>query len=476
MAVQCALSLRLIWGNTAFEDEAQYLWAGHVELASWLTGQPAWDTISWMPTEFSGAPVIYPPLAEIANSIGGLVAARLLSLAFIEGATVLLWLTTRRLTSTQVAAAAAVTVWVLTSSVQFLSAFATFDAMALFLLTLATYLVARSPTSTRTLVLAGLVLALADATKYATALWDPVIAALVLVLIPGWKSALRYVACLTGCTALFLLLGLLAGGSGYWTGVTTTTLNRDAAAFGNTVAPLSVLWQSAQWIWPVVALALVAVILERNWLTVVLLIATLLAPLHQAQIETTVSLNKHVAFGAWFGCIAAGYAAMRIANAVRGHPARLTVAMNSAAIAAAVIAFTGIINARVMYQDWPDETKPIAQVEQLLPSHPCPCLMMSSEVYQYYLEDKLPEATQQSLIGSPYYIQYQVGNKTLTGTNAYVQAVRRHFYSIIELDDGENPPLDATLMHVVSTTEGYHLVQVTLWPGGGAWVYVYRRP
>ena len=34
---------------------------------------------------------------------------------------------------------------------------------------------------------------------------------------------------------------------------------------------------------------------------------SVLAPLHQAQIHTLISLHKHVIFGAWFGAIVAGY-------------------------------------------------------------------------------------------------------------------------------------------------------------------------
>ena len=45
------------------------------------------------PAYFSGAPVIYPPLAALADSVGGLAGARLLSLVFMLGATALLWAT-----------------------------------------------------------------------------------------------------------------------------------------------------------------------------------------------------------------------------------------------------------------------------------------------------------------------------------------------------------------------------------------------
>ena len=73
LAAQVLLSARLFWTNTAYQDEALYLWSGHLEWLHWLHGLrlPA-----SFPEYFSGAPVIYPPLGAIADSLGGLAAAR----------------------------------------------------------------------------------------------------------------------------------------------------------------------------------------------------------------------------------------------------------------------------------------------------------------------------------------------------------------------------------------------------------------
>src|SRR5215471_18676126 len=175
LAVQAALSLRLVWSNTAFMDEALYLWAGHVEIAHLLYG----SVIPAFPTYFSGAPVIYPVLGAIADAYGGLALARLLSLAFMLASTTLLYSVTGRLFGRRAAIGAAA-VFAVLGPVQVLGAFATFDAMSVFLLALATWLVtrARGPSSELLLVAAGLVMALADAAKYASALWNPVIIAL----------------------------------------------------------------------------------------------------------------------------------------------------------------------------------------------------------------------------------------------------------------------------------------------------------
>ena len=93
LAVQAALSASMVRASTAFGDEALYLSAGHLEWSHWLHGTqiPAYQT--W----FSGAPVIYPPIGAIADSLGGLAAARLLSLVFMLGVTSFVWGTATRL-------------------------------------------------------------------------------------------------------------------------------------------------------------------------------------------------------------------------------------------------------------------------------------------------------------------------------------------------------------------------------------------
>ncbi len=102
LTIQAVLSLRLVWSNTAFLNEATYLLAGHAEIAHWLHGTP----VPAYPA-FPGSPVIYPPVAALAARLGGLAAARILSLLCVVGTTVVLWSTTRRLFGASAAMCAA---------------------------------------------------------------------------------------------------------------------------------------------------------------------------------------------------------------------------------------------------------------------------------------------------------------------------------------------------------------------------------
>ena len=80
-------------------------------------------------------------MAALAASGRGLVGARLLSLAFMLGATILLWGVATRLFG-RWAGFVAAALFAALGPTQFLGAFATYDAMSLFLLTAAAWCVA----------------------------------------------------------------------------------------------------------------------------------------------------------------------------------------------------------------------------------------------------------------------------------------------------------------------------------------------
>src|SRR5450755_2689400 len=229
LAVQAALSLRLVRANTAFQDEALYLWAGHREWAHWLHGTP----VPPFGTFFSGAPVIYPPLGSLADSVGGLAGARVLSLVFMLGATVLLWDSTGRLFGRRAAFFAAALFAVLGPTLH-LGAFATYDAMSLFFIALASWFVVRAgdrQDATGWMVAAGAALAVGNAAAYSSALFDLVVLVLALLTAyprPGGKLAAGRCATLLIVTATLLLAGVLIGGSSYATGIGRTTLARVA--------------------------------------------------------------------------------------------------------------------------------------------------------------------------------------------------------------------------------------------------------
>ena len=270
LVVQTLLSVRLLGADTAFVDEAAYLWAGHLEWAHWLHGV----AIPPFSAYFSGSPVMYPPLGALADSVGGLAGARLLSLAFMLGTTVLLWNVTSRLFGRQAGFFAAALFAVAGPSLH-LGAFAVYDAMSLFLLALAAWLVvgaAEQQEAAGRMAAAGAVLALANATAYSSALFDPIVVALALLtaLPSSRRLAARRCGSLVTVLVSLLIGGVLLGGNSYLHGISQTTLTRA----GGAASPLQVLADAWSWTGVILVLALCGVIASwashrnttRTWL------------------------------------------------------------------------------------------------------------------------------------------------------------------------------------------------------------------
>jgi hypothetical protein len=389
LVVQTVLSIRLVKADTAFEDEAAYLWAGHLEWAHWLHGAP----IPPFSAYFSGAPIIYPPIGALADSVGGLTAARILSLIFMLGATALLWGIASRLYGRQTAFFAAALFAVLGPTLH-LGAFATYDSMSLFLVALAAWLVVtagETGEATGRMVAAGVVLALANATAYSTALFDPIVVLLALLTAlprPGGKTVLRRIAILVIVLVVLLLLALLIGGSSYLGGFERTTLARVPGA----ASPLTVLADSWSWAGLIVVLAACGIVVSaltgqgrtRTWLLAVLTIAALLGPLEQARLDTVASLNKHVGLGAWFAAIAAGYAVDWFVTAAPAGRNRV-LTCGACVVALAFPVSLGASQSHAFSTSWANSTSFIAILRPLADRGNGTLLVEDPTIAEYYL-------------------------------------------------------------------------------------------
>lgn len=321
LAVQSVAALHLALSRPAFIDEATYGYAGGQELSHWIHGIPVANFQEW----FSGAPVVYGPLDALVTSVGGLTGGRLLSLAFMLGATVLVYATGAQLFG-RTAGLLAAALFSGLATVQFLSALATFDAMALCCLAGAVCLVVRAggrtdmPSIIYSAVAAPVMLVIADAAKYAAALWDPFVFGLAVV-VPvmaglSWREGIvrgvRFAILLS-----FLIAGLLAiGKTKYLMGIFGSTVSRGTTGTpGMEASTVAVLRAGVSLGGVPIALAgagvLVLCVSHPRWPRVIagliLLLATIAPVLAQARLGTTVSLDKHVAFGALFGCVLGGY-------------------------------------------------------------------------------------------------------------------------------------------------------------------------
>lgn len=388
LAVQAVLTLRLLNADTAFQDEALYLWAGHREWAHLLHGA----TLPPFASYFSGAPMLYPPIGALADSVGGLIAARVLSLLFMLAATALLWATASKLFG-RLAALFACGLFAVLGPVLHLGSFATYDAMSLFGVALATWWVVRVADrrdATGWLIAAGVVLALANATAYSSTLFDPVVISIAALTALGYggKIAAARAGLMLTVVAVLIGAGLLIGGSRYLSGIGQTTVIRTA---GSDPASL-VLTDSWSWAAFIAVTAVAGVVAgylgkagrARIGLLAVLACAIALVPVEQASLHTTASLNKHLAMGAWFGAIAAGYAASRfISAAPRGQLQVIT--CGACIVALTLPASIGARQSHAFATAWPSSASFIAILSPLVEHSSGRLLIEDPSLAEYYL-------------------------------------------------------------------------------------------
>ncbi len=471
LVVQAALSIRLVKADTAFEDEATYLWAGHLEWANWLHGTPIPPFASY----FSGAPVIYPPLGALADSVGGLTAARILSLAFMLGATALLWGGAGRLYGHRAAFFGAA-LFAICGPTLHLGSFASYDAMATFLIALAAWCVIRAGDSgdaAGRMVAAGAVLALANAAAYSSALFDPIVILIALLTAfpkPGGKVAARRIAILLAVLITLLLVGLLIGGSSYVGGFERTTLMRVPGA----ASWVTVLHDAWSWTGVITALAVCGIVISlvnrqgrrRTWLLVVLTIAAILGPLEQARLHTAASLDKHVGLGAWFAAIAASYAVdWFIAAAPAGRNRALT--CGACVLALAFPLSLGASQSWAFSTSWPNSAGLTAILGPLVDHSHGRLLVEDPTVAEYYL----PAGSQWQRWSSTRNIVLPSGASTGGPTQqagvvgpgdagTFAMYVHEGYFSLIALNFADTTSLDHSIAADIKHDQNYRKAEI----------------
>jgi len=471
LAVQTALSLWLVRADTAFEDEAEYLWAGHLEWAHVLHGVP----LPQFPSYFSGAPVIYPPIGALADSIGGLTGARILSLVFMLGATVALWATTNRLLG-QRAAFFAAALFAVSGPTLHLGSFATYDAMSVFLVTLAAWLVVRPGErrdATVWMIAAGVALALADATAYTYAVFDVVILLLALVTAfpkPGGRFAAMRPLTILAVGGVLVLVALLLGGSRYYHGIGQTTKFRTSGSD----SPLTVLSQAWSWTGVIVITAICGAVYSwvrrpghaQTWLLTLLSGAALLIPAEQASLHTTASLNKHLDLGIWFAAIAAGYAVDRLIAAAPAGNMRV-VTCGACVIALCFPVVIGTSQSRTFATNWPNSSAFTAILGPLVDHSTGRLLVEDPSIAEYYL----PAGSQWMRWSSTRNIVSPSGAPTggpsaaagvvgAGNAGTYAMYIKIGYFSLVALNFSDTTTLDQSLAADLNRNPHYYKIGV----------------
>lgn len=347
LVTQVALSLRL--SDSAFEDEALYIGAGHDYLRQILSGTPVTEPYGGF---FSGLPMFYPLLAAVLDSIGGLGLVRMFSLVCMVVATLTIRATAQHLwgrLSGNLTAAALVA----TGPVLFLGSLATFDALCLALLSTAVWIGITRRTY-RSAVLMGTLLAVAAAAKYTGFVFIPVVLAITLV--GSRRKPIR--AFLAGAVAAFLLaVGYFLVGPEISDGIAFTTSQRNAIMPASLSDLATYLVQN---IGLLVVLGLAgAALLARSARSTLLVLALLagaaLLPLAQMRLGEYVSFEKHLGYSALFLAPLAGRALGGLTRRRLGG--LLVVGL------VWTLGVTGLARSMAMYQ-WPDVRPVVELVEK----------------------------------------------------------------------------------------------------------------
>jgi 4-amino-4-deoxy-L-arabinose transferase-like glycosyltransferase len=500
LAAQALLTERLSVGAFASGDEGRYIYAGHQLIYElWHGGgSPYYETF------FSGAPVIYSILAAMADHLGGLVEVRLMSLVFMMIATTMLFMTTRRLFGylPSIVAAAFFAGIGLTQDV---GALATYDAMSFMLVTVSAYCAIRTGDGEKNqaafLLSVPLILFLANATKYVTVMFDPVVITLAaLQVIPaGWRRVLRRTLALGVVTSALLVLALFLGGSAYLNGVLFSTVARSggtsAVFVGTTLSDKKIISESWEWIGVTIAGSAIALLLSamrRNWrefaYAALFLFAGCLVTIGNLRLQTDESMYKHDDLAAWFACIGI---ALAVAALSREGNSFTKGAVAVIAIASAVLAGVHYSQtAASTYQAGGNDTT-LRVAAALKPYLTLPhgryligglaneqtIYLDHSKVSWFQLYDDL-------------YIKYPIPGRGgdshgqtrgiaclqllpqcryLEGIAGYRAAIHAHWFSLVSMWGDHNIAQDTEIAQAVRRTAGY--VLLTTIDGSPTWIY-----
>jgi hypothetical protein len=195
-------------------------------------------------------------------------------------------------------------------------------------------------------------------------------------------------------------------------------------------------------------------------LPAVLTVAAVLAPAGQARLHTTVGLQKHVVFGAWFAAIAAGYAMARLSRVDPGYGWAAVMALP---IAASTL-FGSLGQAAGLYGVWPNAADAVRVLGSAVRSHPGNYLAEDYDVEAYYLRTQVPWRRW----SNTYYFSY---HGLLPGSPSYTAAIDRHYFALVILNFGDTKSTDLQVTADMRKAGGYYVLahagQFTIWAWGG---------
>jgi Dolichyl-phosphate-mannose-protein mannosyltransferase len=497
LMVQTVLSVRLIPQSIASGDESLYIYSGHQLIHElWHGGgSPYYETF------FSGAPDLYPVIAATIDHVGGLAAVRLASMVFMLVSTTLLFATARIIFGYWPAVAAA-GLFAGLGITQALGALATYDALALMLTAAAAYCAVKAATddahSTHWLALVPLALLTANAVKYASGLFDPVVLGLAALLISheGWKRAAQRFTVLSLATVLLIILAVYLGGTAYYNGIAFTTLDRKTGTqvvISDHYTPThEIILSSWDWAGAILCLGVLALLTsmllsyeKRNTiLLAVMLSASVLVVAEYVHLHALTAFSKHADFGVWFTCMGGGYALGRAAELAPRWYVKLPViaVALTAAIFVSIYYSNSGIGGPVQDSRLYVVIKPYLELKNgryLLGGALDTQMIYTDHInvtwYQYvddnYIKYPVPGRGGDSHGQATGLVctRLEPGCMYLEDIAGYRAAIRAHWFTVISMVGAHGTLQDAQIEQAVERTPGYVLLSTV--GGAPTWIY-----
>lgn len=456
LAFQALLSLALLH-NTAFQDEALYLYAGRQIWQQWLGGPPSLDNYSYY---FSGYPYVYPIIGGGFDMLGGLELARSFSLVCMLVVTACGYYVTKRLFNQKSAIFAAV-FFVCQGPVLFLSRLATFDSLCLCLLAVGVVLAVHASLAQRPwqALAIGPFLVLAFGAKYAALLFIPPVLAILLfctLLKRGWISmlvrgtlgalSLALVGTLTAVIVIHFDPAMLHA-------LAATTTNRTAIL---TATRLGLAEHVVEMVGLSFAIGLFGLVFagKKHVLIAFLFFGSaMLVPAYHIYKAEVISLDKHLGYSMFFMMPVAGLALASLSNfRLAIPPGRYWL---SGLALCLVLFLIGTGEAQNMFSSWPPTNNLAYVFKTQVRAASGRYLAEQFEVSRYYLAD---DTYNWQWTGLDFFEYTDKQGHYYFGDEAYVKAVNDGYFDLIQLNYGFNAQTAIIILQAIEHSKKYALI------------------
>jgi hypothetical protein len=464
--------------NTAFQDEALYLYAGRQIIHQWNGGPiPAANYPAW----FSGYPYVYPPIGGFLDLVGGLGLARDFSTACMLGVTAMVYSVTDKLFH-RPAAIFASAAYATTGVVLFLSRLATYDPLCLLLIAIATALAVDGGMRKRpwAALAIGPVIVLAVLAKYAALLFIlPVLSLLAAVAVSfqgWWRGMLRFTLAIAGL-AISAGVAYRIMDKAAFHAIAGSTTNRSVALKAPRLGLLVHVLHMGGLIYLFAFAGLLLALRLRCRLRVIAVLmfgTSWLVPVYHIYKQEPISLDKHIAYGLFFAMPLAGYALARLSGHERRTPCATHHGYWTVGLAAVLVLLTlGLSQSRDLYNGWANTSALSTALHTQLRDGTGRILAEDEEVSSFDAID-VTDPWQWNTMYFPYYVD-RAGSR-LFGNAALAQGIKDRYYSLVELSLVYLPDEAYYAAGQMAQTKNYDLIATILFTNsyGRGHFYLFR--